>query len=305
MTNTLPNATNTPTRKKVSIDAPRGTHFFVQPEDITIIGLDTKDGPEHPLYDERMNRVLDDHEVANTIHYGVLKPVLAKKDGERIILIDGRSRVRRARAANKILAKRGEELIAVPVIIKKGDDAQVLGISRAANIHTADDPMTQARAASRLLDLGRSQSDVAVTFGVSEATVRNWLALLDLAPEITAQVSSGALPAHAALQLAQLPKAEQAKTLADAKAAAAESGSRMTVRDLKSTAREKAGKVASVTPGDRIKKAGAILRKLAATEGYWTNETLTETLDKVCKALGVAGSIDKLRDIVAAESEEK
>lgn len=290
--------TMTDTRRKTSIDAPRGTHFHLDPSELIIIGLDTKDGPEHPLYDSRNALPLEEDRIANFAFYGVLKPVLVKKDGDRLLVIDGRQRVRYARAANKELKKRGEELLRVPVIVKKGDDAHLFGVSRAANLHAVDDLITTARNAQRFLDMGRDISEVATTFGVSASTVRNWIAMLDLAPAVQAQVVAGEIGTVAAVQLAQLPAAEQVATVEQVKAEAKANGKRVTSDKLATAAREKAGKAPSTnTPKARLDKIETLLRKLAK---QWVKEgspDLEDYLDKIARIV-TGGNMDKLCDEV-------
>lgn len=304
-TTTTETTTENNNRRKVAIDAPRGTHFLVDPNELVIIGLDTKDGPNHPLYDVRITRPLAEDRIANFAFYGVLKPVLVRKDGDKLIVIDGRQRVRYARAANKELKKRGEEMIRVPVIVKKGDDAHLFGVSRAANLHDGDDLLTNARNAQRFIDMGRDLAEVATTFGVSASTVRNWIAMLDLAPEVQAQVVAGEIGTVAAVQLASLPAAEQVATVNEVKAEAKASGKRVTSDALAGKAREKAGKVANAsTPKAKLGKIETILRKLAK---QWTTESvksedLEACLDKISR-IAAGMSLDKLCDEIAKESE--
>lgn len=285
-------------KKKTAIDAPRGTHFMIEADDLVIIGLDTKDGPEHPLYDERILLPLDENRVPNYAHYGVLKPVLVKKDGDRLIVVDGRQRVRYARAANKELAKRGDDLIRVPVLVKKGDDDELYGMGRAANLHTGDDPISAARQMQRFIDRGHDHTEAARTFGVSPSTVRNMVAMLNLAPEIQAEIQAKNIGTVAAVQLAALPQAEQVATYNEAKTEATANGEKKVSSDkLANKAREKAGKSATTTPKDRIAKAEGILRKLAkkwATEGTAKTD-LEDVLDKLSKAL-LSTSLSKLID---------
>lgn len=286
--------TTNETRRKTSVDAPRGTHFFVEPEDCIIIGLDTKDGPEHALYDERIKLPLDEERVANYAFYGVLKPVLVKKDGDRLLVIDGRQRVRYARAANKELKKRGGDLIRVPVIVKKGDDADLFGMGRAANLHAASDLLANARDAQRYIGLGHDLAETARTFGVSQSTVRNWLAMLDLTPEVQAKVAAGEIGTVAAVQLAALPASEQLATVAEVHAEAKANGHKVTSDKLANKAREKAGKVASAnTPKDKLAKIDTLLRKLAKEWVKVGHPDLEDYMDKIARIV-TGGNMDKL-----------
>lgn len=60
----------------------RGQYFFCDPHTVTIIGLDTKDGPEHPLWDERINRPLDKNLVYDIqAHGGTGLPAMNQQPG--------------------------------------------------------------------------------------------------------------------------------------------------------------------------------------------------------------------------------
>lgn len=296
---------NTETKRaKSAVDAPRGNHFLVDPSNIVIIGLDTKDGPEHPLFDKRKDLPLLADRVQNFMYYGALKPILVQKDGDKLIAVDGRQRVRYLRAANAELAKRGEEQHRIKVIVVKGDGAHLFGMSRAANIHTADDKITTARDMQRYIDMGRTPAEVAMTFGVSESSLRNHLAMLDLAPEIQAEISAGEIGTVAAVQLAALPQAEQAEVVAEAKAEAKATGKKVTSDSLAAKAREKAGKAPSTnTPSQRIAKADTILRKLckAWIGSSITREQLEDTLDKLSRVI-TGKSTDKLCEEIEKEN---
>jgi hypothetical protein len=108
-------------RRKTAIDAKRGNLFLVPPEDITIIGLDTEDGPEHPLFDERVLLPVDEALARNIAIHGVIEPVVIRKNGDDVIeVIDGRQRVRSARLANERLEAEGKEPVLVPVVRRVG-----------------------------------------------------------------------------------------------------------------------------------------------------------------------------------------
>ena len=204
-----------PTRRKTALDAKRGTLFLVPPEDITIIGLDTEDGPEHPLFDERVLLPVDEALARNIQIHGVIEPVVIRKNGDDVIeVIDGRQRVRSARLANKRLEAEGKEPVLVPVVRRVGVDAQHYGVMISANELRRDDtPLARARKAGRYLAMGRTEEDAAEQFGVDVATVRGWLRLLDLAPEVQEAVEAGKLSALAAKQVAGLTREEQVEML--------------------------------------------------------------------------------------------
>ncbi|WYX51237.1 hypothetical protein WJ977_00655 [Achromobacter xylosoxidans] len=72
--------------------------------------------PAHSLYDERIQLPLDEAITLNIMALGVREPILVWKDPEtgKVLVVDGRQRVRHAIEANRRLAERGEPPILVP-----------------------------------------------------------------------------------------------------------------------------------------------------------------------------------------------
>jgi ParB family chromosome partitioning protein len=173
------------------------------------------DDPKHPLFDERCKLPLDEAMVLDIMAVGVLEPVIVRgstgPDGARVVeVVDGRQRVRNAREANKRLRKRGKELVRVPAIRKRGEDADLLAIMISTNEHRRDDGvMVKAKKAARFLALGRSEEQAAVVFGVSRQTIKNWMALLECAPAVQAAVEHEQIAATYALGMTKLPRDEQ------------------------------------------------------------------------------------------------
>lgn len=212
---------------KQAIEGRRINAFGVDPNTLTIIGLDTEDGPEHALWDERIKLPISEPLVKNIMSQGVLEPVLVQKDGDRVVVIAGRQRVRCAREANKRLGSQGCETLEVPVMVKRGPEDQMLGVMVSENELRQDDVFTaRARKLTSLLALGKSEADCAVLFGVSTQTISNWLSLCEVSAPVRAALDAGKLSATAALKIGKLPKGEQGAALSvllsgDGKATAA------------------------------------------------------------------------------------
>lgn len=256
------------------VDGKRQDAFLVFPEDLVIIGLDTKDGTEHPLWDPRIMDPVEPKMVANVRAYGVFEPVIMQRleDG-RVVVLDGRQRVRAAREANKQAKAAGEEPMRVPVAnIRKGDVATAQGIMISANEIRRDDTMAvKAEKAKKLVEVyGRTQAEVATMFGVSVEAVRGWLALADAPEEVKQAVASGAVAPSTAVAIARLPAAERPAQLEKATAAKA-AGKRMTGAQLDQSAKaakDATGTVATVAPSK------AVLRKIIHSPA--AKETLPE-----------------------------
>lgn len=143
---------------------------------------------------------------------GIHQPLLVRRDGDRLVVLDGQRRLRAARMAG---------LATVPVIIEErelseGDvlhrqlviDAQRVGLSA----------IERARAIRRLTaQTGWSDAQAAVKLGLSPAQVSKLLALLVLPEEVQRQVAAGRLAMSTAYELAKVPdSAERERLAADA-----------------------------------------------------------------------------------------
>lgn len=206
------------TPSKQALAGTRINAFMMDPNHLTIVGLDTKDGPEHPLYDKRAFEPIDEAMVINVMAVGILEPILVRKNGDLVEVVAGRHRVLWAREANKRLAVLGMALHMVPTMSPRKDtDAGFMGIMVSENEGRKEDSFVgRAEKALKLSKLGMTVKDIAIRFVVTEAAVNSWLAYWDLAPEVQAQVASGALAASSAVHLAPLPRAEQVVALQEA-----------------------------------------------------------------------------------------
>ena len=203
-------------------DATRKTIFLVDPRRLTIIGLDTDDGPEHYAYDPRANDPIDPAMIASIRDIGVQQTckVVVEKD-DRIVVIDGRQRTKNARAAMgemKVDGEAGWDALTVPCYAEKlGEIERLLVMGVALNeIRRDDSIMVKAAKAQRMLDQGITIARVAVSFGVSMATIRNWIASLALAAPVKKAIEQGAITVTAAAKWSDMPKADQVAALARA-----------------------------------------------------------------------------------------
>lgn len=194
---------------KQAIEGTRLNAFGLDPDEVVIVGLDDGEGPDHPLYDERVALPLDEALVRNIMVFGVIEPIVVRKNGTFVEVVDGRQRVRAAREANARLREQGSEPLAVPAVVKRGDSGQIMGIMLSTFLRQDDTPIAKAQKVARYLDTGKSEAEAALVYGVSAQTIRNWMALLELAPAVQAAVTAGQIGAVAALELRDLPHREQ------------------------------------------------------------------------------------------------
>lgn len=232
---------------KQALDAKRLTAFAMDPNNLIIIGLDTKDDARHPLYDERIKLPLAETMVLNVAHNGVIEPVIVRKNGDRVEVVDGRQRVRAAREANKRLKKEGAALIEVPVVVRRGDDGGMLGVMISANENRVDDGVpVKLQKLQRFMALGKNEKDASIAFGVELQTIKGWLALLEAGPEVKQALASKTLSQSAAIRIAKLPREQQSEAVT-----AATANGPATVEE----ARIAANRVAVKTRSERAEKA--------------------------------------------------
>jgi ParB family transcriptional regulator, chromosome partitioning protein len=144
-------------------------------------------------------------------HVGVLQPIRVRRDGDRLVIIDGERRYRAARLAG---------LASIPAIVEEqpSSPTQVLQKQLIANCQREDlTPVEKATALRELMQsTGWPAKEAATKLGLSGATVSRLLAVLKLPEEILKQVESGAIPVSAAYELARVADPGRQSELATA-----------------------------------------------------------------------------------------
>lgn len=250
------------------------------PFDLVIIGVDTEDGPDHYLYDAESNAhdaESDEEMIANVRTVGILEPILFERDGERKLVIDGRSRVRWARAAAKLQKKAGEPVLEVPCIVKRGSNAEMYGISRAANRRRPEDsPVSQAKQLQRMIDmLGGDEATAAVRLAIAQPKAKKLLALLTTDPKVQRAVERG-MTLDSAAKLAKLPRAEQAAKLEEIQA----TGAKPTASRVRAAV---SGGDEVMTPGQRIAEAVRRIDAMDRTSWPFSAQAFVDEMRKVLK----------------------
>jgi hypothetical protein len=85
-----------------------------------------------------------------------------------------------------------------------------------ANEHaTEDSPLNRAKKAQRYIDLGRDPSEVATIFGISTASVKNLLSLIEAPAAVRGAVESGKISVSDGYRLAKLEPSDARKKVAE------------------------------------------------------------------------------------------
>lgn len=192
-------------KNKRAFDASRGNIFLFDPEDLVLI-----EDKDHPLYDERIHLEVDESMIRNVMTHGVIQPIVVVKMANEPVVLAGRQRVKAALHANERLTADGQAPIKVPAVVRRGRDGDLFAVSVSENeLRSDDSPLVRADKALRLLNMGRTEEEVAIAFGVSAVTIRNWLKLTELHGAVQHAVDGGEISATAAIQLHGLETKEQ------------------------------------------------------------------------------------------------
>ncbi len=140
---------------------------------------------------------------------GVLQPILARREGDALIVLDGHRRVFAAKRAG---------LATIPVIMIESElsESEVTYRQLVLDAQRVQlNPIERGRAIDQLMRATQwPASTVAVRLGVSPASVSKLLALLELPEEVQRDVASGRLAMSTAYALARVGDAAEREALA-------------------------------------------------------------------------------------------
>lgn len=143
---------------------------------------------------------------------GILQPLLVRPDAEGFGIVAGRRRY----FAAKALEQEGQEVEPLPcAVMEEGDDADAVEASLIENMaRLAMDELDQFEAFQRLVKEGRTVSDIAATFAVSELVVKRRLAIANLLPRIRQAYRAGEINGDSLQALTMANKSQQKEWLA-------------------------------------------------------------------------------------------
>lgn len=272
---------------KTAFNAQRENLWLLDPENLTVVGIDTEDGLEHALVNHRALRLKaegpSEEMVESLMADGQLQPILVRKNGSFVEVVLGRNRVLAAREANRRLAAAGQEPMVLRCVqYKNNDDGKITGAVEAENsVRRDDDMLTKAKNAARLVERGKlTKLEIAKKLGMKKVEVlENHLRLLELSPKMQQAIERGVITATAAGTFADMTLEEQEKTVAGIE----QSGVQISVpearRQKKARNAVKKGKTAkeAATRGKGI--TIGVLRKI------FDDEEFTGQLDAHAKAM--------------------
>ena len=133
--------------------------------------------------------------------YGVLQPIVVRKNGDGYQLVTGERRWRASQIAG---------LRELPAVLRDYTDAEMTAVALVENLQREDlNPIEEAIAYRRLIDeFGFTQEEVSAKVGKSRPFIANTVRLLNLPPIIREHVSRGTMTPGQARPLLVLATAE-------------------------------------------------------------------------------------------------
>ncbi len=158
--------------------------------------------PRKTFSDESLN------ELASSIkEYGVVEPIIVRKDVKGYIIVAGERRTKAAKIAG---------LKTIPAIVKEFTDQEMMEIALLENIQREDlNPIDTAESIENIIKQHNlTQEEFSRKFGKSRSYVTNLLGLLRLPKEVQEKVKKGTLSMSHARSLSKLDDPDQILYLA-------------------------------------------------------------------------------------------
>jgi ParB family chromosome partitioning protein len=241
-TTSTPSTTSTPAD---TIPRTVGDIQMLRPAEAIAIGLDTKDGPEHPQYDPRIHLPLVEATVLDMMENGVSNPIEVNPvEGVGQVIIAGRRRKMHAAEAERRLQKttwtdslgvthkpNPEAVVWIPARAVTGSDKYLFSrMMKENNLREEEGAVAQARKVGIMQDkFGATDDEVLASTGWSIGTLRNRRKLLKLPAKLLRDVEAGKITWLQALKVSQLPEDQQddaVEETADANEEGGHSGAR-------------------------------------------------------------------------------
>lgn len=265
-----------------ALEGQRRPAFNMDPDDLIIVGLDA-DSPRH-LYDPRASLPLDEDFVEDIMAHGIMQNIVVAKIDGKVYVVAGRQRVKAAREANKRLKAIGKDGIMVPTLspTKGDDDDLALLATRENSMRKADDAFAIGERATFLVNQGIEPKNVAKALRISVAQLTGALKLKEASKEVRQAAKDGTLAVSHAIELAALPKDEQAAALTDLASKVA-AGQKLSTDLVRTEVRHRNGDDKKLTPTRHLLRKLVALKKKDETSftGVYEDETFWQAIEWV------------------------
>lgn len=184
---------------------------------------------KHALWDHSERHSTNIETLAQSIvRFGLIEPIVVNPESDEPVVAEGRRRIYAGLMIEKWIATNdpragGLTEIRFECVVKKGTDAELMGIMIAANEHRIDNTLrTRVMQAIRMENAGASIADIMIAFGKDQPTIKKWIKLGNMSDRIQEAVFDGVLALDGAMLIEQrkLSREEQDAALERAMAEA-------------------------------------------------------------------------------------
>jgi hypothetical protein len=206
---------------KKAFDLPRDSVYAADPiAELRICGakgvvpadeagdLDTPPGPDIPVKDlRRLRKALNPLFKENVDKRKSHTPIVIAKIDDVATVLEGKRRVRAARASNRKRMKDGRPLIKIRCVMQRDVTPLAIMATVISGNNAREDDVLSDKIEKLLafLEMGASEEDAAVEFNVGVDRIRDWLDYNDRATDrVKAAVDDGKIPASTGLELAKI-----------------------------------------------------------------------------------------------------
>jgi ParB-like chromosome segregation protein Spo0J len=203
---------------------------WFNPNSVVIVGCDESaplTGENWYAYCPRASDPLEDEWIEDIAENGVRSPVDVYRDGDRIIVLEGRRRIRAARIVWERQQQAGvdeDQRIKVRANIRTGDASALFLYNVGSDNRKERSPLQRASLMLHAQKHGCDKHQIAKMFSCTTMTVDNMLSLFRLHSEIQRDVDRGAFPIREAIKLASLSREEQKSCYDELRSSGATSG---------------------------------------------------------------------------------
>lgn len=192
-----------------------------------------------PHWDPRMEMDVPEGLIQAMVDDNTLVSILNVEEGPdgTYLFQDGRTRFRALPEVNKLRKKAGKEPFAFTLAVHAASEDSIEGAKNVllrgmrANVRMDDPPTVFAAQCQRWLSADIGEQEICATQGISAPTLHAYLGLLDLPKGVQKLVDDGVISRTAALALTKLDEGK-VQAAADAMAAAARAGQKVTAKDI-------------------------------------------------------------------------
>ena len=187
----------------------KGSYYWYEPEALTHAP------PDHPLYDPRSEEPPSERLVQSLLRHGMRRAMMVRREGDELLIVDGRRRHRAAEEACRRQLDMGEDPT-VRCKVEFTKSASHVDFTIGNQFSKPWSITARAAHCARLAGHGVSVEELAELFARKPGTIRDWLSLAAAPPALKRAVDEELVAPSLAYQLAGKSAADIREALSQA-----------------------------------------------------------------------------------------